>query len=229
MDAKVGDWVVTPRQGQAVEINALWYNALKIISAFATLLNEPDDQEEYNTLAEQVREAFRQTFWNPDTGCLFDCIDGDRRDAAIRPNQLFAISLPFPLLTPEQGQSVLAVVEEKLVTPVGLRSLAPDDPAYRGWYGGDQVSRDGAYHQGTVWSWLAGPYLDACLNLYSPEEARQKAQPLLDGLRAHLGAAGIGSVSEVFDGDAPHTPRGCTAQAWGVAEFLRLRSFMRRF
>ena len=222
MDAKVGDWVVTPRQGKAVEINALWYNALQCMHYFAKALEQPDDAPIYEAEASRVKIAFGNLFWNEQAGCLFDCVEGDRKDASIRPNQLFAISLPFALLNAEQSRRVLAVVEAELVTPVGLRSLAPSDAHYRGWYGGDQVSRDGAYHQGTVWSWLAGPYLEACLRVLNPVDARVKAEVLFSGLREHMSAAGIGSISEVFDGDAPHAPRGCIAQAWGVAELLRM-------
>jgi len=221
MDAKVGDWVVTPRQGKAVEINALWYNALMIMSAFAEIF-EPDDRTIYHRMAERVRESFVREFWNEEQQCLYDVIDGDRKDPSIRPNQLFAISLPYPLLDGDKNRQILRVVEEKLVTPVGLRSLAPDDKHYQGWYGGDQISRDGAYHQGTVWSWLAGPYISALYKTLPPPEAAAKSSILIKGLTQHLSEAGIGSISEVFDGDAPHTPRGCIAQAWGVAELLRI-------
>ncbi|NCC52628.1 MAG: glycogen debranching protein [Spartobacteria bacterium] len=221
MDAKVGDWVVTPRQGKAVEINALWYNVLMIMTEFAETC-EPEACAIFRRMAERVKEAFAREFWNPEQQCLFDCIDGKRKDPTIRPNQVFAISLPHPLLEKDKNLHILRVIEEKLATPVGLRSAAPDSEQYHGWYGGDQVSRDGAYHQGAVWSWLAGPYISALYKTYEKAEAASKSHALINGLTRHLAEAGIGSISEIFDGDPPHNPRGCIAQAWGVGEFLRV-------
>ncbi|NCD35226.1 MAG: glycogen debranching protein [Spartobacteria bacterium] len=223
MDAKAGDWVVTPREGKAVEINALWYNALRIAEQFADRFHDEDVLLSLEKLSQKVKKRFVEIFWNEQQGCLYDVIQSDRVDASIRPNQLFALSLPFPLLNIPEGRRVLHVIEEKLVTPVGLRSLAPDDPRYRGHYGGDQYTRDGAYHQGTVWSWLVGPYVDALHYCYGEEMARMKSQIVIDGLTAHLHDGGaVGSISEIFDGDSPWQPRGCFAQAWSVAEFLRI-------
>lgn len=219
MDAKVGDWVVTPRTGKAVEINALWTNALMIL---ADLLKAGGkNAEAMIKKAARVKSSFNAAFWNGKY--LYDVIDGDFHDASIRPNQIFALSLPFPLLTSIKARSVLRVVREKLYTPVGLRSLAPDDPKYIGHYGGDQHSRDGAYHQGTVWSWLLGPYVDA-LRRYGGKSADREVKSVVKNFLPHLHDVCIGSVSEIFDGDAPHHPRGCIAQAWGVAEWLRIIS-----
>ncbi|GGF03548.1 amylo-alpha-1,6-glucosidase [Hymenobacter cavernae] len=223
MDAKVEGWVVTPRQGKAVEINALWYNALRIASALAYDFSSPEKGQEMEAQASQVFAAFQPSFWNADLGCLYDCLPPDGLpDASIRPNQLFALSLPFPLLTGERAAQVLAVVEKHLYTPVGLRSLSPEDPRYQPIYEGSLRQRDGAYHQGTVWSWLLGPYVDALLHVYGPDLGRQKARQVLDALTYHLREAGVGTISEIFDGQAPHRPRGCIAQAWSVAEVLRV-------
>jgi predicted glycogen debranching enzyme len=212
MDAKVGDHCVTPRGGKAVEINALWYNALRIASALS-------DDADLARRADLVREKFRERFWNENDGCLFDVVDPD--DASIRPNQLFAISLPFPLLQGDRAESVLRVCESRLLTPVGLRTLAPDDPRYRGRIDGNQWERDSAYHQGTVWPWLLGPWITALVRVRG-EAGREEARKLIDNMDQHLHEAGVGSISEVFDGDPPHTPRGCIAQAWSVAELLRV-------
>jgi len=220
MDAKVGTWVVTPRAGKAVEINALWYNALMIYSELAGRFELYQEAAEAGRRAEEVRKQFMRLFWNKDACALYDCVDGDFRDPSIRPNQLFALSLPFPLLFGEKGRQVLKVVLDHLYTPLGLRSLAPGDPAYRGTYGGDQLSRDGAYHQGTVWSWLLGPLCSAIVRLEG-EPGRERARDIIAGILPHLADAGIGTISEIFDGDFPHAPRGCIAQAWSVAELLR--------
>lgn len=219
MDAKVGDWVVTPRQGKAVEINALWYNALRIMSEISDVCGM-EDPGRYATSASEVKKRFQREFWNEETGGLFDWIDGDQRDPAIRPNQIFALSLPFPLFEGERARSILRLVEEHLLTPVGLRSLAPSHPSYRSSYGGDQLSRDSAYHQGTVWSWLIGPYVSALLRFGGPA-AVPEASSILHSLESHFREAGIGTISEIFDAEPPHTPRGCIAQAWSVGEMLR--------
>lgn len=217
MDAKVDDWVVTPRIGKAVEINALWYNALRIMADFARLLDEP--AERYETLSERVRAGFAR-FWNDDAGCCYDAIDGpDGDDRSLRPNQLLAVSLPHSPLPPEQQKAVVDACARHLLTSHGLRSLAPGDPAYIGHYGGDRRTRDAAYHQGTVWGWLIGPFASAHLRVHrDPAAARAFLRPLLRQLASH----GLGSLSEIFDGDPPHTPRGCIAQAWSVAEVLRV-------
>ncbi len=219
MDAKVGDWVVTPRNGQPVEVNALWYNALAILAEFHRLAGHDGDEQEFARKARRIRESFNQLFWNDAGGYLFDYVNGDYVDAAIRPNQLLAISLPHSLLSDQRARNVLRIVEEKLLTPVGLRSLDPAHSQYKGVYSGDQRSRDGAYHQGTVWTWLLGPYITAAVR-YDPD-GRKKAIAICNRLQSHLREAGIGTISEIFDGDSPHQPRGCFAQAWSVAEVLR--------
>jgi predicted glycogen debranching enzyme len=220
MDAKVGDWVVTPRRGKAVEINALWYNALCLLEQWLRQRDDLISAELMREHALRARSAFNQRFWNPATNCLFDVIDGPAgADAAIRPNQVLAISLTYPILDEERWASVLKLVQEKLLTPVGLRSLSPDHPDYKSKYFGDLRSRDAAYHQGTVWAWLIGPFIDAWLKLNPGKhiEARQ----FLDGFIPHLSEGCIGSISEVFDAESPYTQRGCIAQAWSVAEVLR--------
>ncbi|MCB9451333.1 MAG: amylo-alpha-1,6-glucosidase [Anaerolineaceae bacterium] len=216
MDAKVGDWVVTPRTGKAVEINALWYNALRTMADFAQQLQA--DAAEYITLAERVQASFAR-FWNTEKGCCFDVLDTPTgNDAALRPNQLFAVSLFHSPLSPEQQQSIVDQCARTLVTPHGLRSLAPSEPGYTGHYGGDQTQRDGSYHQGTTWGWLIGPFVQAHLRVYrNPELARS----YLAAFRHHLNQHCIGTIAEIFDGDAPFTPRGAIAQAWSVAEVLR--------
>jgi predicted glycogen debranching enzyme len=222
MDAKVGDWVVTPREGKAVEIQALWYNALCVMARLSLIFNKYAESSRYTSLAERTRARFAQAFWNESAGCLHDVVSADGPDSSIRPNQIFAVSLPYPLLSNDQARRVIDVVEWELLTPFGLRTLSPRDPRYRGRYEGDPRARDGAYHQGTVWPWLLGPFLSAYVKVHgSTAEARRRADQFLDPLRAHLWEAGLGQISEVFDGDAPHRPGGCFAQAWSVAEVLR--------
>jgi predicted glycogen debranching enzyme len=216
MDAKVGGWVVTPRIGKPIEINALWYNALCSLVEFAHRLGEPADR--YGALAEQARAGFGR-FWNEEVGYCIDVIDGpDGDDPALRPNQLLAVSLPHSPLDARQQRAVVDVCARHLLTSHGLRSLAPEDPAYVGHYGGDQRQRDAAYHQGTVWAWLIGPFVSAHLRVYGD---RDQACSFLQPFVRHLADHGVGSVSEIFDGDPPFTPRGCIAQAWSVAELLR--------
>jgi len=216
MDAKVGDWVVTPRIGKPVEINALWYNALCVLAEFAHRLGEPAAR--YKALAQQARRGFAR-FWNEEGGYCHDVIDGPGGDdLALRPNQLLAISLPHSPLDARQQRAVVDVCAHHLLTSHGLRSLAPEDPAYLGDYGGDQRQRDAAYHQGTVWGWLIGPFIDAHLRVYRD---REQARSYLEPCARHLAAHGVGSISEIFDGDPPFAPRGCIAQAWSVAEVLR--------
>ena len=217
MDAKVGDWVVTPRIGKPVEINALWYNALKIMGHLATEFAEETD---YDTKAERVHHAFNQQFWNEESGCLYDLVTPQGPDPAIRPNQLFALSLPFPLIEGERARRMIAVADEHLLTPRGLRSLSPQDPAYRSHYHGGPWSRDGAYHQGIVWGWLIGPFITALCRVHG-DEGRQRGRAIIEGFADHLQEAGLGSVSEIFDAEPPFAPRGCVAQAWSVAELLR--------
>ena len=221
MDAKVGDWVVTPRRGKAVEINALWYNALMLMADWARREEATTEQEEYALRAEVMRKSFNRRFWFEDGDYLYDVVDAETggNDAACRPNQVFAISLPHAVLDEDKWASVMEKVTDKLLTPVGLRSLSPDHPNYSAKYFGNLRARDASYHQGTVWAWLIGPYIDAWLRLNPGEET--KARVFLEGFVPHLNQACVGSISEVFDAEAPHTPRGCIAQAWSVAEVLR--------
>ena len=220
MDAKVGDWVVTPRRGKAVEINALWYNALCLLEKWVREERGADEAKALQQQIEQVRTSFNRRFWNEKLGFLYDVVDGEGGDdSACRPNQVFAISLPNPVLDCKRWEPVMKVVEEQLLTPVGLRSLAPGNPEYKSHYFGDLRSRDAAYHQGTVWAWLIGPFLDAWLKLHPNDLAGARRK--LEGFVPHLGEACIGSISEVFDAVDPFTPRGCIAQAWSVAEVLR--------
>jgi predicted glycogen debranching enzyme len=220
MDAKIGDWVVTPRIGKAVEINALWYNALLILSDLTLQNKEHEESWKLKEKAGKVKAAFIEKFFCPQRGYLIDCINGLETDASFRPNQLFAISLPYPLLDKEISSSILKMIEEKLLTPFGLRTLSPDDPKYISKYHGNQLSRDAAYHQGTVWSWLLGPYITAKVKLEG-EEGKKSMLELLKNFESHFTEACIGNVSEIFDGEAPFLPKGCIAQAWGAAEVLR--------
>jgi predicted glycogen debranching enzyme len=221
MDAKIGDRVVTPRHGKPVEVQALWYNALCILADLEKRAGRVAESVSLTARAKRVRERFVEVFWNDQASCLFDVVGGESKDASIRPNQLFAISLPHPLLTKDKARAVLAVVEEKLLTPYGLRSLSPDDPSYRGRYEGGPASRDASYHQGTVWPWLLGPYAEALVKTFGAI-GKAKARKAMDGLAPHLLEAGLGTISEIFDGDAPHAPRGCPSQAWSVGEALRV-------
>jgi predicted glycogen debranching enzyme len=220
MDALCEGWVVTPRRGKTVEINALWFHALTLMAGWVEA-EEPGGGAFYRQMAETVQQSFNRLFWNESGGHLFDVIDAGEPscDPALRPNQLFAISLPNPVLHPLRWRSVVDAVAGALLTPVGLRSLASDHRDFKPNYHGDLRTRDAAYHQGTVWSWLIGAFTDAWLKVYPGEQA--KARDLLSGLQAHLGEACLGSISEVFDAVPPYVPRGCIAQAWGVAELLR--------
>ena len=222
MDAKIGDWVVTPRHGKPVEIQALWYNALRVMERLASGFADDNEAAHYASLAERARSRFLEVFWNEADGCLYDVIGENGSDRSIRPNQIFAVSLPHPLLTRDHALRVVEVVEWELLTPYGLRTLSPRDPNYRGRFAGDPHSRDSAYHQGTVWPWLLGSFLTAYVKVHGEsQEARRRADKFLDPMRAHLFDAGLGQISEVFDGDPPHHPGGCFAQAWSVAEILR--------
>ncbi len=223
MDAKMGDWVVTPRRGKAVEINALWYNALKFTAKWLANAGDSAASEKYEQHARQTFDSFNQRFWYAEGGYLYDVVDCNNQsgtfDTSCRPNQLFAISLDHPVLDPSHWESVVHVAREKLLTPVGLRSLSPDDPEYKPIYAGDLRSRDGAYHQGTVWAWLIGPFIDAWLKVH-PGDSKE-ARQFLSVFPEHLSDDGIGTISEVFDARAPHHAGGCIAQAWSVAEVLR--------
>ena len=222
MDAKVGDWVVTPRRGKPVEIQALWYNALCIMADLANRFGDEAGQKRYRNMATVASWSFNRLFWNESTGCLYDVTNGAPPDPSIRPNQIFAVSLTHSMLSPERAKRVVEKVQEHLLTPYGLRSLAPTDPQYRGRYTGGPTERDGAYHQGTVWPWLMGPFLTAYIKVNEgTDAARRQASEWLTPLRNHLADGGLGHISEIFDGDAPQRPCGCVAQAWSLAEILR--------
>jgi len=222
MDAKMDDWVVTPRRGKAVEINALWYNALCLLANWLRETGDEVSAQVYDEHAERERVSFNNRFWFAEGGHLYDVVDvdgGSGNDPSCRPNQLFAISLDHPVLDAKYWRPVVEIVEKKLVTPVGLRTLSPDDPNYKPIYAGDLRSRDGAYHQGTVWAWLIGPFIDAWLKVYPHDRAA--ARKFLDTFPVHLSDNGVGTISEVFDAREPHNAGGCIAQAWSVAEVLR--------
>lgn len=225
MDAKIGEQAVTPRAGKACEINALWYNALKTASNLGTHLGK--NISSYETLAAGVASNFESVFWNPETNCLFDLVSQDEagnevKDPSIRPNQIFAVALPYTSLSSEKEKAIVEIVEKDLLTPFGLRTLSSDHPAYKGHYQGDAAARDAAYHNGTVWPWLLGAYVKAYRKVHNySKESLEDMRALLLGFDTHLETAGIGTISEVFDGDYPYTPGGCIAQAWSVAEILR--------
>lgn len=221
MDVRVGDWVATPRHGKPVEINALWYNALRIMESLCEKFDE--DASAYRARANQVKESFNAKFWDSANQCLFDVVDGGEPDDHIRPNQIYAVSLPFSLLPEEQEKAVVALVEKELFVGCGLRSLAPDHPDYHGIYCGALAKRDAAYHQGTAWGFLLGGFFSAYMKVnHHSSSAAENAIRMLEPVRKHLSDSGcIGSISEIFDGDAPHNPRGCYAQAWSVGEVLR--------
>jgi predicted glycogen debranching enzyme len=220
MDAKVDDWVVTPRRGKAVEINALWYNALRLLAEWLREEGDPTAPQ-MEDHAERARESFNRRFWYGEGGYLYDVVDGEHGDdTACRPNQILAVSLDHPVLDRQYWSPVFEVVRDRLLTPVGLRSLAPGHRDYKAQYYGDLRARDAAYHQGTVWGWLAGPFVDAWLKVH-PEDKAGARKAALEGFAQHLDDGGIGTLSEVFDAESPYTPRGCMAQAWSVAEVLR--------
>ena len=227
MDAKVGDWVVTPRRGKAVEINALWYNALRLTAEWLETAGNPVAAMAYSGHAERAFDSFEQRFWNAERGCLFDVVDVPKggNDPVVRPNQVIAISPKYPVLREEHWEDVLRVVRDELVTPVGLRSLSPKEKDYKGRYDGNLLARDAAYHQGTVWAWLIGPFVDAWRKVYPKDVAG--AREFLRGFDEHMSEDGVGTISEVFDAEAPYTPRGCMAQAWSVAEVLRCEALVR--
>ena len=226
MDAKVGDYVVTPRSGKAVEIQALWYNALRVMEDLAQRFGDSQGEKRFRAMASRARRSFNQKFWNEELGCLYDVVDGDRSDGAIRPNQIFAVSLRHSMLSREKARRIVEVVERDLLTPFGLRSLSPSDPKFTPRYEGGIWERDTAYHQGTVWAWLMGPFITAYVKSNSQTtatatRARGRAKELLAGFYEHLSDGGLGHISEIFDAESPHAPRGCIAQAWSVAEVLR--------
>jgi predicted glycogen debranching enzyme len=221
MDAKVGDWVVTPRRGKAVEINALWYNALRLIESWCNQKGMREEADLFAKRAAQAEQSFNRRFWYEGGGYLYDVVNGEGAevDPSCRPNQILSISLKYPVLDRRRWEPVINTVKERLLTPVGLRSLAPGSKDYKSRYDGDLRSRDAAYHQGTVWAWLIGPFVDAWLRLHPGD--KETAREFLSGFEEHLSQACIGSISEIFDAEYPYTPRGCIAQAWSVAEVLR--------
>ncbi len=223
MDAKIGDCVFTPRTGKAVEIQALWYNALCIMADFAERFGDEKAQKRYLEIADAAKKSFDQIFWNEAEECLFDAVNGEEKDASVRPNQIFAVSLPNTMLSIERARKVVEKVEAELLTPFGLRSLSPKDKNYRPIYSGSPFERDSAYHQGTVWAWLIGAFVDAYRKVNpNGKQTENRVNEILEGFKNHLSCAGVGQISEIFDGDAPHNPRGCIAQAWSVAEVLRV-------
>ena len=221
--------MVTPRQGKAIEINALWYNALKIMQAFATQFEMGQEQKlaaEYATLTALVKANFEQAFWYEAGGYFYDVLDHDGQpDAALRPNQAIALAVAPELFSVAKAKAALDIIKQKLLTPFGLRTLSPDDPGYKAHYGGDQYHRDSAYHQGTVWPWLFGPYARALLHFSSDQNvALTEIQALLKPFAQHLNEAGLNSVSEIFEADPPFLPVGCIAQAWSVAALLEIQA-----
>jgi len=221
MDAKVGNWVVTPRQGKPVEIQALWFNALRVMQRLALKFGEPDNEQNYRELADRTKQSFNEQFWNEAEGCLYDVVNGEVRDASIRPNQIIALSLPHSMISKERAKRVMGVVERDLLTSRGLRTLSPSDPQYHPRYEGDALRRDSAYHQGTIWPWLMGPYIKAYAKTFGASAAREFGETWLQNFCQHLDEACVGQVSEIFDAAEPHQARGCVAQAWSVAELLR--------
>ncbi|HOA96589.1 MAG TPA: amylo-alpha-1,6-glucosidase [Acetivibrio saccincola] len=220
MDAKVGDWVVTPRHGKAVEINALWYNALKVMANLSDKFGEDDSY--YNDLASKVKKSFVKSFWNEEKQCLYDCLTNDYKDGKVRPNQIMAVSLSNAVLDGEKAKKTVNRVFKELYTAYGLRSLSPESKEYAGIYAGDQWRRDGSYHQGTVWTWPLGQFITAYVKVNgNSDEAKEMALRFIEPFKDHLEDACLGSISEIFDGDEPLVPRGCFAQAWSVSEILR--------
>jgi len=221
MDAKIGDWVVTPRTGKAVEIQALWYNALCIMSDFAKRFCDTERLQTYSSMGKIAKESFCRQFWNSQDECLFDVVNGKELDASIRPNQIFAVSLPNSMLSKDVARKIVDKVESDLLTPMGLRSLSPEDPRYLATYLGSPHDRDASYHQGTIWGWLIGPFIDAYRRTRD-EGTEKRDDEILSGFRLHLTEGMVGQVSGIFDANSPHNPRGCAAQAWSVAELLRV-------
>ncbi len=225
MDAKIGDLVITPRTGKPVEIQALWYNALRIMSDLAGRFGHKKDKARFDAMADLAKLSFNGLFWNEAENCLYDVVINGDRDASVRPNQIFAVSLANPILDESHWAAVVAKVESELLTPFGLRSLRPKNAGYVAIYKGSPFERDSAYHQGTVWGWLIGPYVDAFRRVNAKTaDCEDRVAEILSGFRRHLAEAGVGQVSEIFDAEPPHAPRGCPAQAWSVAELLRVSS-----
>lgn len=225
MDAKIGDWVVTPRTGKAVEIQALWYNALSVMADFGKRFKDTRRTKMFSTIAKTAKSSFNAQFWNDAAQCLFDVVKGEEKDASIRPNQIFSVSLPHTMLTAAKARKVVKKIEAELLTPYGLRSLSPNDPNYAPIYIGSPRDRDASYHQGTVWAWLIGAFVDAYRKTHSKDaRAEKRINEILSGFKTHLTETMVGQISEIFDGETPHNARGCAAQAWSVAEVLRVMS-----
>jgi len=223
MDAKIGNWVVTPRTGKAVEIQALWYNALCSMADLAARFSKQKDQAKYLKMAAKAKTSFNKLFWNKKEECLFDVVNDEGTDASVRPNQIFAVSLPHTMLSSTKARKVVDKVEAELLTPFGLRSLSTKDPRYAPVYIGSPFDRDAAYHQGTAWGWLIGGYVDAYRKTHSRDaKVHNKVNEITAGFKAHLTESMVGQIAEIFDADPPHTARGCTAQAWSIAELLRV-------
>jgi glycogen debranching enzyme len=215
--------VVTPRSGSPVEIQALWFNAVKIMDDFATAVGDSEGRTRFAGIASRLQATFNRLFWNEDAGCLYDVVVENEHDAAIRPNQIFAVSLPHTMLAAQRAVAVVKKVEELLLTPFGLRTLAPQDPSYQPRYEGNQYRRDAAYHQGTVWPWLLGAFITAYIKVHgSSPKSRDRGRELLQPLQSQLSAAGLGQLAEIYDAEPPQRPRGCFAQAWSVGELLRV-------
>jgi len=219
------DTKFTPRQGKPVEINALWHGALSLMADWAKMVGDSNSGS-YRTEAARVRDSFRASFWNPRRKCLYDVLTPQGPDASLRPNQIFAVSLPFGLLEAAQQQAVVRIVERELLTFVGLRTLEPSDPDYKSRYQGSPAERDAAYHQGTVWPWLLGPFIDAYLTAFGKEpDNLAYCRKLVATLEAEAAQAGcVGSIAEIYDAEEPRYPRGCPAQAWSVAEIARVKA-----
>jgi len=225
MDARIGDWVVTPRAGKPVEIQALWFNALKVMEDLATRFHDNEAVKRFRTSSALVQWTFNRMFWNEEQGCLYDVVNGGNPDGSIRPNQIFAVSLRYSMLPRERAAKVLAVVERELLTPYGLRTLNESDPNYKGRYEGNPYQRDSAYHQGTVWPWLLGPFISAYLKVHgNSPETRQHARNLLSPLQEHFNEGCLGQISEIYDGSVPQFERGCFAQAWSVGQIMQVMS-----
>jgi glycogen debranching enzyme len=223
MDAKIGDWVVTPRTGKAVEIQALWYNALCNMADLADRFGDISRAEKFAGMAARAQTSFAAKFWNHSANCLYDVVSADGVDESIRPNQIFAASLYHQILSAQQARAMVETVQRELLTPLGLRTLPQRDSRYVPRYVGGPGARDAAYHQGTVWPWLMGPFLEAYLKVNEwSVAARQQASQWLLPFADHLAEAGLGQVSEICDAEPPHAPRGCFAQAWSVGEILRV-------
>jgi predicted glycogen debranching enzyme len=220
MGVKTDDKEITPRHGKAIEVNALWYNALMIYAELLHKFETSKVANEFERRAENVKRKFMEVFWNEKDGYFYDCIDGEKKDSSLRPNQIFALSLPYPLVSGDRAKQVFKVILQNLFTPFGLRTLAPDDRNYKGQYIGNQIQRDNAYHQGTAWTWLLGPFITAMVRYYG-EYGSDRAKMIIDNFARHFNTACIGTVSEIFDGDKPFTARGGIAKAWSVGELLR--------